>query len=207
MTGTVIREVGGGRFEVRADDGRTFSVRSSASETRRVRTGDRVELVGYLTDRNTFVADSVRVIGQGSGDSNSNIDFYATVLSTSSNRLTVRADDGQTFTVNTRRAYSSSINRGDRVRVTGLSTNRNVVSSATVELVSNNGGTVGNNDTVDFNGTVISSDGRSLQVRGDNGRTYNVRVNNDSVFRRGERVRITGTTRNGIVYATGVGRL
>jgi len=219
MVATVIRDLGGGRFEVRADDNRTFTVRSSANQTRRMRSGDRVELVGYLTDQNVFVADTVNIVGSGynggyNGGSynNSNIDFYATVLSaSSSNRLTVRADDGQTFYVTTRNNYSSSVNRGDRVRVVGYSTNRNVVSSASVTLVSNNGG--GNyggsyGQTVDFNGTVVNSNSRGgvVQVRGDNGRTYTVRPNNDSTFNRGERVRVVGTYNNGTIYATSINR-
>jgi len=144
---------------------------------------------------------------RNNGGSGRNLDFYATVESAGRDRLTVRADDGQQFTVTTRDSISSSINRGDRVRVTGESSGRNVITEARVTFVGNNGnGPFG--QTVNFLGTVQdgSEGGRNITVRGDNGRSFTVRPNNTTTFRRGERVRIIGRVDGSAIEATSITR-
>jgi translation initiation factor IF-1 len=65
----------------------------------------------------------------------------------------------------------------------------------------NNGGGYGTARRVSFPGTVLDRDGsRNLRVRGDNGRTYTV-TSRDDIARidDGDRVRVEGTSRSGIV--------
>ena len=138
------------------------------------------------------------------------INFSGTVVSLSSRyRLTVRGDNGRTYDVSSRTRLSTSINRGDRVRVTGSADGR-LVRADRIVLVDNgghNGGQDGQN--VSFRGTVVSVNhlANTLRVRGDNGRTYVVRYRNADNFRVGSRVRVVGTADRSTVIATSVTRL
>jgi len=134
MVGTVSRDLGSNRFEVRADDNRLFTVRSREGEPRRLRLGDRVELIGYINNRNIFVAESVRLISAtGISAHNGNlypsandqaVDFSGTVQSQRGNIIQVRGDNGQTYSV--RRNNDSTFRNGERVRIVGTDNNGTV---------------------------------------------------------------------------------
>ena len=132
----------------------------------------------------------------------------------SSRQIVVRGDNGRTYTVTSRNSFSSDIDRGDRVRVNGRLTSNSRITTDRVTLVQDNDGDNGDNDdndngqTVDFRGTVQADVvGNTISVRGDNGQTYTVRLNNDSNYNRGERVRVVGSYVNGVVVATSITRL
>jgi translation initiation factor IF-1 len=210
MNATITRDLGGNRFEVRADANRLFTVRAKAGEPRRLRVGDSVLLEGYINNRNVFVAESISRIsgGTGGGTGIGNIDFYGTVVTmASSTRVTVRADDGRNFTVNSRNRLARAISRGDRVRVTGVNNNGNNVRSASVTLVTNAGTTTNSAFRIDGTATSTSDRGRPFALRGADGRAYTVRPNNSSSFNRGDRLRILGRLSNGTIYATSITRL
>lgn len=234
MNATVTRDLGGNRFEVRADDNRLFTVRTPQGEPRRLNVGDRVQLTGVLNNNNVFVADDIRIISNTTTTNGNSGTMAATVTrDLGGNRFEVRADDNRLFTVRSREGEPRRLSVGDRVELTGYINNGNVFVAEDVRLVSNarnnnrnnnnrnnnrnnrnnrgnrstrNAYGTRNGDIVDFNATVVSSNGNYIEVRGDNGRTYNVRIPNRSTFARGERIRVVGTFANGNVQATSVAR-
>lgn len=210
INGVVTRDVSGRRFEIRAENGRTYMVTTSRPEPIRLTVGDRVQVRGYFSnnDRTTFLADSVRIT-QDDDRSNtgvgSQVDFQGTVVSVQSNtRLIVRGANDRTYTVDTTNGISSSISTGDRVRVSGYGRARNV-SSATVSLLRDSG-TAGYGKSVEFNGIIAKIGQRRgiLTVKANNGKTYQVSAINNSDFRVGARVRVVGTSSNGVVTASSV---
>ena len=134
------------------------------------------------------------------------VDFAGTVVSVQSRyRITVRSDSGRVYTVNSRTQISSAISNGDRVRVIG-SADDNFVRADRVTLVRDNNNGTQQGQAVNFRGTVISVNNNTdtLRVRGDNGRTYIVRYRNADNFDVGDRVRVRGTFRYGVVTASSV---
>ena len=155
----------------------------------------------------------------------------------SDQRLTVRID-GRDYDVRSSSRLARDINRGDRVRIYGDVrgddiTNANVVLDRDYNgrydgrydnngrggigdifggIFSGNGSYGGNNGSrVDFPATVIEANerARSLRVRGDNGREYTLRADEDEIdnLRRGDRVRITGRVQNGAVVVDDVDKI
>jgi len=202
--GVVTRDLGGNTFEVRTDDGRLVTVRARNGEPNRLTRGDRVVAQGrFNPERNVFVAETVRITRN---DDAGRVNFPGTVTSIGTrNRLSVRGDNGRTYIVNTRHAVSTDLRRGDRVRVVGDARN-GVVTGAQVQEISRN--TNGDDaGRVSFLATVTSIGTRNrLSVRGDNGRTYivNTRHAVSTDLRKGDRVRVVGDARNGVVTAAQV---
>lgn len=140
------------------------------------------------------------------------------------NRFEMRVDNGRVLTVRSRRDEPNSLSEGDRVRVTGFSRagredNRGNGGDARADFVAeslqilanvddgyngNNGGYYvgdGSARRVSFPATVLDRDGsRRITVRGDNGRTYQVESrSNVTRVDDGDRVRVEGVSRNGVV--------
>ena len=224
VVGVVTRDLRGRRFEMRSNN-RTFVVIARNNEPLRLTAGDRVTVIGRLyqnvrTNRNSnrnnaFIVAS-RVIITRNDDQNQNgsrVDFTARVLDVRNDReLRVRAENGRTYTVRSDNDFNSNIDENDRVRVRGRLQN-NVVNNARVELLNNGNGNDNDNDDrdIDFKGRVQSSSNffgqRILTVRADNGTTYRVRTNENTRFDEGQRVRVRGELRNGVVIANDIDRI
>lgn len=119
LSGVVTRDLGKDRFEIRADNGQTYTVRTRQSEPIRLTGGDRVVLRGKFGPSGLFVADSVRITRNDDRTANgSRVNFSGTVISVqSSTRLVVRGDNGRTYPVRT--SNSNEFKRGDQVQVVG----------------------------------------------------------------------------------------
>lgn len=214
LTGTFVRDLPGNRFEMRASNGATYQVMTRSNTPVRLMRGDQVTVSGRVVGNDRFIiADRVRTSDRADrGDFNQNIgrvNFTATVTSVRSDReLQVRSVGGRIYTVRTEDRFSSSIDEGDRVRVTGRMRS-NVIEEGRVQLLNNNDRDDDNdNRTINFEGRVQSS-GSSfgdsiITVRADNGTTYRVRLNSNTRFDNGDRVRVSGRLRNGVVDATRV---
>lgn len=149
------------------------------------------------------------------------VDFQATALRVfARNRLDVRSDSGQVYSVSSDDNYSADIHDGDRVRVAGIFTGGNAIRAEKVQLVANSGygygsgygnsGNYGSSNSVNFGGRVdsVRTDRGvvTLGVRGDNGQLYTVRYYSNAYFGIGERVRVVGSYANGVVNASSVSR-
>lgn len=203
LTGIVVRDLPGNEFELRASNGSLYTVRDRTIEPIRLTAGDQVEARGVFSGR-VFLADYVRIV---SNDDGRRVDFPGTVTFVQSRyRLTIRGDNGRSYTVNSRLQLSTAINSGDRVRVIGTVNNATITADQ-VLLLNNQGTQLG--QRIEFTGTVTRVDNylvRQLEVRGDNGQIYLVRFRDASNFRRNERVRVIGTLRQGYVEASQVTR-
>jgi outer membrane lipoprotein SlyB len=121
----------------------------------------------------------------------------------SGDSFTLRADNGRTYRV-VAQNEPRNLSNGDRVEVYG-SIQNGTFYAARVSLLNDrdggwNGGYPGNNQRIDFQGTALRVYSQyRLDVRGDNGRTYQVtsednfsnRINN------GDRVRVAGVFTGG----------
>lgn len=211
LTGVVTRDLQGNRFVVRTDRGSEVIVQSSRPEPLRLSIGDRVTLRGAFRG-GKFIANNTRITEDDDRDENgSSFTFNGRVTSVeSSTRLVVRADNGRTYTVQSNTAFSSAITDGDRVRISGYVSRRNgsVLRADSVTLLRDRDDRdrtpSGNGQTVNFRGEITDksrnqSGADTITVRGDNGQTYEVRVDDAGDFKRGQRVRVSGTWRNGVV--------
>lgn len=210
LSGTVTRDLRGDRFEIRADNGRTYQVRARNDEPIRLTPGDRVTLRGDFDRSGVFNADSVRITRNDDRNRNgSRVDFPGTVISIeSSTRFVVRADNGRTYLVQSDEAVPSRLSVGDRVRVRGRAEG-GTVSADRVRLERDRDGSQ-SGQSVDFRGRVtrVNAVLGVLTVQGNNDRTYSVRASNAGDFERGDRVRVVGSTqRGGIVIASSITRL
>lgn len=211
-------------FEMRAG-GRIFLVRNVSNTS--VRLGDRVIVRGSFGNSNQFNGESVRVLGRDNGRGNdvfepnpfpgmgSRVDFSATLIRVNSRReIEVRADNGRTYRVESRNdAHLFRI--GTRLRIVGES-NGSVVRNASVFLGSGTGGSIfGDPNTssasvnVDFPGRIVRIDTFRAEavVRGDNGRDYTVRGREVANFQIGDRVRVRGVSRFGVVEVRDLSRV
>jgi len=200
LTGVVTRDLEGNNFELRGTDGRTYRVRINrrAEVQRNLRVGDRVRLTGN-TRNNVFVARTVEFVR--STDYPNNGTYGQTTLTgvvthdLDGNSFEIRATDGRVYRVDLRRgAEPRTLDRGDRVRVTGRLTN-NVFIARDIDLLedtTNNN----NNGRTTLTGVVTRDlSGDSFELRADDGRTYQVDVRGNDEPRsldRGDRVRVTG---------------
>lgn len=171
--------------------------------------GDLVRVYGYFANNNssgTFFGTSISILRHDfsdrfdDGDDTRTINGTVVSVSRNDRNLTVRSNNGITYTVHTRSFIPNDIDRGDEVRVTGDFDNRNdrSMTNATVTLMDNNNN---NNDTNRvFSGDVTSIDrnARRLDVRADDGTSYIVfsRYTIQSTIDRGDRVRVNGELRN-----------
>lgn len=231
--GVVTRDLGGDRFEMRAGDNSVFTVRAQQGEPQRLSAGDRVRVEGYFRNvrddnrssnddaRADFVAQSVQILsdtnggdiyggnyGSGYGIAR-HVSFPATVLNRDGSRsLTVRGDNGRTYTVETR-SNTVRVNDGDRVRVEGTSRS-GVVTNARVVLLQNTDNPIYNATGSSFLGRVTRVDSRRnlVTVREDGtGRTFTFHPHRAAAFFVGGRVRGTLSSRDGRSVLTQVTRL
>ncbi len=211
-------------FEMRAG-GRIFTVRNLSNTP--VRLGDRVIVRGSFGNSNGFNGESVRVLGGNNGRSNdvfdsnpfpgvgSRVDFPATLIRVVSRReIEVRADNGRVYRVESRND-ANSFRIGTRLRIIGES-NGLIVRNASVFLGSGTGGSIfGDPNTssasvnVDFPGRIVRIDTFRAEavVRGDNGRDYTVRGREVENFQVGDRVRVRGVSRYGVVEVRDLSRV
>lgn len=211
-------------FEMRAG-GRIFTVRNVSNTS--VRLGDRVVVRGNFGNGNQFNGESVRVLGGNNGRGNdvfdpnpfpgvgARIDFPATLIRVISRReIEVRADDGRVYRVESRND-ANSFRIGTRVRIIGESSG-SVVRNASVFLGSGTGGTIYSEPNtsnvavnVDFPGRIARIDTFRAEavVRGDNGRDYTVRGREVGNFQVGDRVRVRGVSRLGVVEVRDLSRV
>jgi cytochrome c-type biogenesis protein CcmE len=197
-------------FEIRAENGRTYRVNMRRNQPRNLSQGDRVEIIGDVNG-NVLRAESVRIISDNNGGWNGGLN--STTLSgvvtrdLEGRRFEIRDSSGRTVQVISE-SEPSRLRRGDRVYLRGR-WERNVFRATSVSLNDINSGygsTVGSR--VNFPGVVTSiASNNRLAVRGDNGRTYNVQLN-EQLPRKidvGDRVRVQGTViYGGVVRATDV---
>lgn len=201
LRGVVTRDLYGREFQIRAENGRTYTVRADDAEPLRLSRGDRVEVRGTLNST-LFFAQSVRIV---TNDDRGLVDFPGTVTSVSSStRFVVRADNGRSYNVDARTGVSN-LSSGDRVRIGGY-VEDGIVFADRVQITRNDDIGAGQNQTVNFPGVVTGRDNFGLlKVRGDNGRSYLVRYTGTS-FRTGDRVQVSGTFLRGVVLANSVTR-
>jgi hypothetical protein len=196
-------------FDFRASDGRTYRVIGEDDNDRfDVTTGQSVEVRGTLT-RDVIIASRVRNASSGWG--NRGVDFPGWVTSVNGyNRFTVRADNGRTYSIDSRSRLPYSLSAGDYVRIIGTSSYGSVTASQVIILRDDSGYGGGNygNRAVDFPGTVVSVDRyrNTLSVRGENGITYTVTTNDANRFNVRDVVRVVGYFDGYTVRATSVTR-
>jgi len=225
-TGVVISAFAGNGFTLRTDSGRTLRVQANNTVPRNLSNGDRVSVYGYASNNGMFIGESVRVLSSAGRDGRDGWwnrdrddrdeygedDWYRRDVNTErtvsgvvtrdlgGNAFELRTDDGRLVTVRARNGEPARLTRGDRVVVQGrFNTNRNEFVSDSVRITRNEVG-----GRVNFPGTVTSVDSANrLRVRGDNGRTYTIATRSGlpSSLRSGDRVRVTGDVRRGIVAA------
>jgi hypothetical protein len=202
----------------------TFDVFSDAD----VREGDRVVLRGRFENEAEFSAQSVRVIGAGNGapinrdtDNRDAVDrdpidefndemyqengvnFPATITRVVSRmEVEVRGDNGRIYRVEMR-DNTSGYRAGNQIRVQGEAVGLRVINAVFVDR----GGDVpdrGNTEEpqeVDFPANIVrlgKTRGDAF-VRGDNGVEYRVRGDEVEDFKVGDRVRVQGVARYGII--------
>lgn len=219
LTGVIVRDLPGNRFEIRTSNNRTYRVMTRSNEPLRLTRGDQVSISGRIVGNNRIIiADRVRITRNDDQNQNgSRVEFTARVQDVRSQReLIVRTSDGRTLRVRTSFDLSSRIDDGDRVRIVGRLQN-NVVDASRVDLSnnSNNDDDFGNDDNngnnIDFKGRVESSRSflgqRIITVRADNGTTYRVRSTDNQRFDNGDRIRVRGDLRSGIVFANDIDRI
>jgi hypothetical protein len=193
-------------FDFRANDGRSYRVIAQDDNARwDISANQQVRVRGHLTG-DILIASTVRPLGYGS---ERRVDFPGTVVSiVGVTRLTVRGDNGRTYTVDARSRLPYGLSAGDYVRIEGSWDGYNVIArQITILRDGYNGG--GSADRyVDFPGVISDVDRyrNTLKVRGDNGITYTVTYNGNDRFAAWERVRVIGYFDGYNVRATSVTR-
>jgi uncharacterized protein YdeI (BOF family) len=122
FTGVIHRNLVGDKFEMRADNGRFHILKVSRDDSRRLNRGDRVRVLGRLTSTGIEVRDIQRI---GSGTTNPIVTTLTGTVTRdlSGDNFELRVDNGRTVRVTLDRGrVPRSLNRGDRVRVTGTYT-------------------------------------------------------------------------------------
>jgi len=203
-TGVVTRDLPReNAFDMRTDSGLPVRVRTVANEPRRLRVGDRVEVSG-VAESGRLRADRVRILNDRNPSDNDRTLTGVVTRDLRGNIFEVRTDDGRTVVVRAREEEPVRLTRGDRVFVQGrYNANRGEFVADRIRITENDDRDV-EGSRVNFPATVIAVDSATrLQVRGDNGRTYTVDTRSvvSSNVDPGDRVRVSGTVRNGIIRA------
>lgn len=214
LTGVVTRDLSGSRFELRADNGQTYTVRLTISETERLTRGDRVRVIGDLRNerdngRPLFVATRITFLQDRNGGNGGNRQSFTGVVQRErdNDRFELRQTNGRVLRVEPSSGVDlSSHNNGDLVRVEGYVQGDRLIANNL--RVIGNGGNYALGQRVDFRGTVVGvNESRQIQVRGDNGRLYEVRISSGTRFRRSQRVHVRGVVRYGYTQATSIDRI
>jgi len=132
LTGVVTRDLAGKSFELRTDNGRTVRVNLGRyQEPRSLDRGDRVRVIGQY-EGNFFRATDIEFLRDTGGNNNGG--WQTTTLTGTVNRdlvgdsFELRTDTGRTLWVRLERGREPhSLDRGDRVRVTGRFTNNTFI--------------------------------------------------------------------------------
>jgi len=132
ITGVVTRDLAGKSFELRTDNGRTVRVNLGRyQEPRSLDRGDRVRVIGQY-EGNFFRATDIEFLRDTGGNNNGG--WQTTTLTGtvvrdfSGNNFELRTDAGRTVSVRVERGREPrSLDRGDRVRVTGRLTNNTFI--------------------------------------------------------------------------------
>jgi uncharacterized protein YdeI (BOF family) len=204
LVGIVTRDLAGGSFELRAENGQTFRVRlSRIDEPRSLDRGDRVRVSGQF-DNGVFVArnlDFIRDTGSGGngnwngngnggnwnnngnwnnggGNGNWNNQTWLTgtvVRDLQGDSFVMRSDTGRDYIVRIQRYDEPrSLGPGDRIRVSGSISN-NVFLARNLEFLRDNGGNNGYLNELELvTGTVT----RDLS-----GNTFELRADNGRIVR------------------------
>jgi hypothetical protein len=190
------------RLDVRADNGTTFTVFSRTWIGNSIDRGDRVRVTGNFNNRTVRNATvTLQDNNNSNNDDRRTLSGDVTSLDRSARRFDFRSDQGTTYTVFAQSSIPNSIDRGDRVRVTG-NFNSRTVRNATVTLIENDNDRNDREFSINFTGRVtFSNDKDTLRVRGDNGREYTVRTNDAEDYQRGDDIRVRGHITNGVVFA------
>lgn len=133
LNGVVTRDYAGRTFEMRTDAGRSVTVRVDGTEPGRLSRGDTVRVEGK--DRNgVFVATRVRVVNNRGGDNDyaegRSVSFDARIIALDSKRdyITVRGDNGHTYSVYYRNSDDYRV--GQNVRVVGVVRNGRIAATS-----------------------------------------------------------------------------
>ncbi len=127
----------------------------------------------------------------------------------------VRDNAGRIFRVETRSDFRLR-RAGDRVQVVGTFRDNRIIDASLTSQNGGYGGGYGNGGNssnldrpVDFPARIVSLSSRDKSgvVRGDNGRTYSVRGSELNGFRAGDRVRVRGIVRNGVIDLRSVNKV
>jgi len=220
ITGVVTRDLAGKSFELRTDNGRTVHVSFGRNdEPRSLDRGDRVRVAGRY-EGSIFRATDVQFLSDTSNNNGGwGNNQQTTTLSgvvtrdLSGDSFELRTDTGRTVSVRLSRVDEPrSLDRGDRVRVTGrYNGNSSTFRATDVQFIrdtgngSNNGGWGNNQQTTTLTGVVTRDfSGDNFELRTDAGRTVSVRVARGDEPRsldRGDRVRVTGRYTNNTFIA------
>jgi len=209
LAGTVIRDLAGDNFELRADNGQTYRVRVGRyDEPRSLDRGDRVRVSGRF-DNGVFVARNLEFLRDTPGNNGDNRNWLTGTVTRDlrGDDFELRADNGRLYQVRVGRYDEPrSLDRGDRVRVSGEFHN-NIFVARNLEVLRDTGGNDGHhNNDQSLTGTVTRDlSGNNFEIRADNGHIYRVslsrRYDEPRSLDRGDRVRISGRVYNNVFVA------
>jgi len=225
IAATVLSDVNGGRvLSVRADGGTRYLVSASSPVT--LRRDARVKVTGvwrdnmisdagvnFLDSDNDGRPDYGSDSGQASDGQRMEFLGYVTDRVSGDTSFRVTADSGTTYRVSASSAVR--LRRNERVKVTGTWTN-GTVTNAGVNIVDDNGDGRPDFDPnysqnyegqrVDFPGTVLDDvrSSSTVRVRGENNVVYTVIAPRTVNLNHGQRVRVTGDWRGGVVTNAGI---
>lgn len=136
---TVISVSNGRQLTVRGDNGRNYVVRIAGNISSNIDRGDRVRIIGRVSN-SMVMATQIQLLDDRNDDDDNDwdngdrVDFRGVVTNISGwgsiRILTVRADNGRTYSV---RTGDDDWDRGDRVRVRGTLGTGNVIQAADVD--------------------------------------------------------------------------
>jgi translation initiation factor IF-1 len=176
LTGTVTRDLSGDRFEIRADNGRTYRVRVGRyDEPRSLDRGDRVRVIGQFRNNDVLVARSIEFLRDTGGSSNVRRSLTGVVTRDLRGDLfELRADNGRTYRVRVGRYNEPrSLDRGDRVRVIGEMRSDDTFVARDIEFLRDTPGYPGGSRDERTLTGVVTRDlrGDQFELRAENGRT------------------------------------
>lgn len=223
VTGIVNLMRGNREFDLRLRGGDIVRVKSDSYLN--LRRGDLVRIRGDFRGQ-TLYAEVVTRLDDNVYNNTSRtqrVDFRGEVIEVEgTSSLRVRAENGRVYSVRTEGYLDDNISRGDLVHVQGLFDGSFVrADNDDVDQIRDGAYPYGSGYTsndgfgndygrrVNFPGTIRQVLSSEVQVRGDNGRTYIVRVSNSlsRSLRNGDRVQVQGITRGTYIVATDIERL
>lgn len=205
LSGTVVRDLAGDTFELRAENGQTYRIRVGRyDEPRSLDRGDRVRVSGQFRD-GLFIASNLEFLRDTGNNNDPRGLIWLTGTVTrdlSGDEFELRADNNRLYRIRVGRFDEPrSLDRGDRVRLSGHLRD-NVFVARNLEFLRD---TDNNNSPSWLTGTITRDlSGNSFELRIDNGRVYRVtlaRYDEPRSLDRGDRVRVTGRLVNNVFVA------